>query len=142
MAGMASVFIVEDSPVIRAVLVRMLRTIEGVRVVGEAGSPADAIKGIDATRPDFVIVDIELIGGSGLEVLHAVKFHMPQVAFIVLTNHAAPAFRDLCQEAGARWFFEKEEMPRVQEVLEFTKRSKLASRTGNSASGRVLPILQ
>lgn len=114
------VFIVEDSPAIRARLVELLNLIDNVRVVGEADSPAGAVKGIFDTHPDCVVLDIQLIGGTGIEVLRAVTPLAPEIDFIVLTNHATPQYRRFYMEAGARWFFDKtEEFERIKEALPF-----------------------
>jgi DNA-binding NarL/FixJ family response regulator len=118
------VFIVEDSPAIRARLVELLGKIDHVRIVGEADTPAGAVKGIFATRPDCVVLDIQLIGGTGIEVLRAVVPQEPGIDFIVLTNHATPQYRRFYMEAGARWFFDKtEEFERIQEALPFYRRN-------------------
>jgi len=117
-----SVFIVEDSPAIRARLVELLNTIDDVRVVGEADTPAGAVKGIFETLPDCVVLDIQLIGGTGIEVLRAVNPLAPDIGFIVLTNHATPQYRRFYMEAGARWFFDKtEEFERIREALPFRR---------------------
>ena len=101
------VFIVEDSPSIRSRLVEMLGEIDGVCVVGEADTPADAVAGIKATKPHCVILDFQLIGGTGVDVLRAVHPQSPDIAFIVLTNHATAQHRRACLDAGARHFLDK-----------------------------------
>lgn len=118
------VFIVEDSPAIRARLVELLNMIDNVRVVGEADTPASAVQGIFDTHPDCVVLDIQLIGGTGIEVLRAVTPRAPNIDFIVLTNHATPQYRRFYMEAGARWFFDKtEEFERIKEALPFHRRN-------------------
>ena len=118
------VFIVEDSPAIRARLVELLSTIENVRIVGEADTPTDAVQGILDKRPDCVVLDIQLIGGTGMEVLRAVTPRAPATEFIVLTNHATPQYRRFYMEAGARWFFDKTvEFERIKEALPFYRRN-------------------
>lgn len=118
------VFIVEDSPAIRARLVELLGTIENVRIVGEADTPGDAVQGILDTRPDCVVLDIQLIGGTGIEVLRAIAPREPGVEFIVLTNHATPQYRRFYMDAGARWFFDKtEEFERIKEALPFHRQN-------------------
>ena len=114
------VFIVEDSPAIRARLVELLNQIDNVRIVGQADTPSSAVVGIFDTQPDCVVLDIQLIGGSGIEVLRAVVPRAPHIDFIILTNHATPQYRRFYMEAGARWFFDKtEEFERIKEALPF-----------------------
>ena len=117
------VFIVEDSPAIRARLVEMLSKIDEVRIVGEADTPASAVRGIFDTQPDCVVLDIQLIGGTGIEVLRAVTPHAPDINFIVLTNHATPQYRRFCMEAGASWFFDKtEEFELIKDAVPLYRR--------------------
>ena len=101
------VFIVEDSASIRERLTELMGEIDGAAVVGFADTPSDAIAGILNTRPDCVVLDYQLLGGTGVDVLHAVHPKAPSVVFVVLTNHANPQYRRLCQEAGANWFLDK-----------------------------------
>ena len=117
------VFIVEDSPAIRARLVEMLNKIDEVRVVGEADTPASAVRGIFDTQPDCVVLDIQLIGGTGIEVLRAVTPYAPNINFIVLTNHATPQYRRFYMEAGASWFFDKtEEFELIKDAVPLYRR--------------------
>ena len=101
------VFIVEDSASIRERLTELMGEIDGAAVVGFADTPSDAIAGILNTRPDCVVLDYQLAGGTGVDVLHAVHPKAPSVVFVVLTNHANPQYRRLCLEAGASWFLDK-----------------------------------
>lgn len=113
-----NVFLVEDSASIRERLAAMLGDIEGVTVVGQADTPGEALEGILRTRPDSVVLDIHLLGGSGLDVLRKAHPQMPATVFIVLTNHADPQYRRICMEAGAAYFFDKSnEIAKVREVI-------------------------
>lgn len=113
------VYIVEDSASIRERLVDMLGDIEGVTVVGEADTPHAALEGILRTRPDSVVLDIHLVGGTGIEVLRQGHLRSPGTVFIVLTNHPNAQYRRVCMEAGAAYFFDKSsEIAKVREVIE------------------------
>jgi DNA-binding NarL/FixJ family response regulator len=114
-----SVFVVEDSSLIRERLVRMLEAIPAVKVIGYAETPTDAIDQISLGRPNVVILDIKLKGGSGIKVLQAVKQHMPGVIVIVLTNYSTPPFRSQCVQAGADYFLDKShEFQNIAAILE------------------------
>jgi len=113
-----TVFIVEDSPLIRSRLIELLGEIDGVRVVGEAQSPYEAVAGIRRTQPDCVILDLHLIGGSGIDVLRAVHPHSPEIAFVVLTANSTAQYRRACMEAGASWFLDKStEFDKLKEAV-------------------------
>ena len=113
-----NVFLVEDSAPIRARLAEMLGGVEGVAIVGEAATPASAIDGILRTHPDSVVLDIQLIGGSGVEVLRKICPLAPNIVFIMLTNHPDPQYRKICMESGASHFLDKTtEFMKVREVI-------------------------
>jgi two-component system, NarL family, response regulator DevR len=101
------VFIVDDSPLIRTRLAEMVSAMSGMRLVGEAASAGEAIAGIKRTQPDSVLLDLNLMGRSGLDVLRAIRPHSPDVVFVVLTNHSEPQYRQACIEAGAAYFLDK-----------------------------------
>lgn len=112
------VFIVDDSASIRVRLTEMLGRMAEVAVVGEAGSAPEAIAGILHTRPDSVLLDLNLMGHTGLDVIRAVRPKAPEVVFVVLTNHSESQYRQACTKAGARFFLDKStELDRVREVI-------------------------
>jgi DNA-binding NarL/FixJ family response regulator len=101
------VFIVEDSVPIRERLTELLATAAGISVVGHAGTADAAIAGILGTRADSVVLDINLIGGSGLEVLKSVRKSAPDTVFVVLTNTPTSQYRAVFLNAGAQAFLDK-----------------------------------
>jgi two-component system response regulator DevR len=112
------VFIVDDSAPIRARLAEMLSRIDDVRLVGEAASAHDAVTGILRTRPDAVLLDLNLMGRTGLDVMRAVCPRAPGTVFVVLSNHSESQYRDACARAGASYFLDKStEFDRVPDVL-------------------------
>ena len=112
------VFIVDDVPSMRERLRELVGEVPDVHVVGDAGTPADAIAGILATHPACVLLDYQLIGGTGVDVLRAVHGHAPGTVFVVLTNHPDPQYRRACMDAGADHFFDKStEFERIADVL-------------------------
>jgi DNA-binding NarL/FixJ family response regulator len=111
-------FIVDDSPAIRQRLVEMLGRLGDVTIIGEASNARDAISSILRLRPDSVLLDLNLYGRTGLDVLKTVHAQAPEIAFVVLTNHAEPQYRKACTAAGARYFLDKtREFDRVPHVL-------------------------
>ena len=102
-------YIVDDSDSIRQRLVSMMEAIGNVTIVGQARNATDAIAGILAARPDFVLLDLNLEVGSrsGIDVLSTVHRELPAVEFVVLTNHSEPQYRRACARAGAAHFLDK-----------------------------------
>jgi DNA-binding NarL/FixJ family response regulator len=113
------IFLVEDSPPVRARLAEMLGSIPGATLVGEAESAEAAIRGILAARPDVVVLDLSLAGGtSGLEVLRAVCREAPEIDFYMLSNFIAYPYRQLAERLGARGFFDKsKDFERVRDIV-------------------------
>ncbi len=79
----------------------------GAGIVGEAGTPEASIRGILASRPHVVVLDIQLEGGTGMQVLQAVREAAPGIAFVVLSNNAGPAWRKRYLAAGVDCFLDK-----------------------------------
>jgi DNA-binding NarL/FixJ family response regulator len=101
------VFLVEDSPLLRERLEKMLSAIPGAQTVGHAPTARSAIAGIEASQPDAVVLDIQLEEGSGFDVMRAVRPKQPKVGFYVLTNFAHEGYRRMAEKLGARGFFDK-----------------------------------
>src|SRR5688572_2812451 len=85
--------IVDDEELGRRMLRSLLAADDDVLVVGEAASAAEARRKISEHKPDLVFMDIEMPGGSGIEVLQDLGESVPYV--ILVTGHpefALPAF--------------------------------------------------
>jgi DNA-binding NarL/FixJ family response regulator len=100
------VFLADDSAAIRERVAAMLRQASYV-VVGEGISPQACIAGIADTHPDVVVLDVQLEGGTGLDVLKAVRRAAPGVAFVVFSNNSGPAYRKRYLAEGAVCFLDK-----------------------------------
>ena len=115
-----NVYLVEDSPIMRRVLMELIET-TGATVVGHADTASTAITDIAALHPDAVTIDISLKKGTGFDVLEAIAINdegHPPVR-IVLTNHTSDVYREAAQELGAEHFFDKAvQMRSVVRVLE------------------------
>jgi DNA-binding NarL/FixJ family response regulator len=104
----ATVYVVEDSPIIRSRLIELIEA-TGATVVGHADTASVAIAEIAALRPDVVTIDIALKDGNGFDVLEAIAMndedHPP--LRIVVTNYATDSYRDALKELGADHVFDK-----------------------------------
>ncbi len=117
-AAQLRVYLVEDAPQIRERLERMIRAIPQLEVVGSADNAAEAIAEIEALRPDAVVVDIQLVSGSGLDVLWRVREKRRDIHSIVLTNFASSQHRKAAQEAGSDHFLDKtQEFAQIAPIL-------------------------
>ena len=80
--------LVDDHEVVRAGLVALLGGVEGLQIVGEAGSVAEAIAGAARLRPDVVLMDLRLPDGSGLDACREILSEAPQTRILFLTSHS------------------------------------------------------
>jgi DNA-binding NarL/FixJ family response regulator len=100
------VFIADDSVLIRDRVATMLET-SAMSIVGQAGTPQDSIGGILATCPDVVVLDVQLEGGSGLQVLRTIRQSAPAIAFVMFSSNSGPAYRKRYAAEGAEAFLDK-----------------------------------
>lgn len=85
--------IVDDEELGRRVLRTLLASEDDIEVVGEAASAAEARRKISEQRPDLVFMDIEIPGGSGIEVVQQIEEPLPYVIFVTAhPEFALPAF--------------------------------------------------
>ncbi len=100
-------FIADDSAIIRERIRELLSVMNGIEVAGEAGDVQGSINGLLNTKPDVLILDIRMPGGSGLDVLNKAKESIYPPAVIVLTNYPFPEYREMAARLGADYFFDK-----------------------------------
>jgi DNA-binding NarL/FixJ family response regulator len=80
--------LVDDHEVVREGLRALLDRREGMRVVGEAGSVAQAIEVALREKPDVVVMDVRLPDGSGVEACREIRAEIPETRMIMLTSYA------------------------------------------------------
>ncbi len=91
------VLIADDSPAVVERLADLLRDVPGVELAGQAGDVPEAIHCIQRLKPDAVILDLQMPGGSGLDVL----------CVLICTNYPYDQYREECLAAGANYFLDK-----------------------------------
>ncbi len=112
------VLIADDSEALVQRLVTTLAKLDGIEIVGHAETVAEAAEGVRNLRPDVVILDIRMPGGSGIDVLDGMKRDRVTPTVIVLTNYDYPQYRKKCLQSGASFFFDKSaEFEKVAQVL-------------------------
>ncbi|MFD7422915.1 response regulator [Streptomyces californicus] len=86
--GKITVFLLDDHEVVRRGVHELLASEPDVEVVGEAGTAADALVRIPATRPDVAVLDVRLPDGSGVEVCREVRSQDENIKCLMLTSFA------------------------------------------------------
>ena len=104
-APRATVLVVEDDPEMRTLL-KLFLLRAGYRVIDEArGDRARLL--IESEQLDAAIVDKEVPGLSGLELLSLLRHRRPEVPAILITAFGGPAVAQEAQRRGARYYLEK-----------------------------------
>jgi len=80
-----SVFLVDDHPVFRLGLSAVIEGLEGIEVVGEAATAAEAVAGVESLSPDVVVMDVQLPDASGIEATALLLKSCPSLGVLVLT---------------------------------------------------------
>ena len=104
------VLLVEDSILIRNMLIEILNHASDLIVNGIATTQNSAISLLDEQQFDMLLVDIELAEGNGFEVVrHTLKenYSFKPPLFVMLTNHTNPQYRRIAKELGVHYFFDK-----------------------------------
>ena len=84
------VLIVDDEPIARRGLRRLLESETDIEVAGEAGSGPAAVEAIESLRPELVLLDIQMPEMDGLEVVAAIGAErMPPVIFVTAYDRYA-----------------------------------------------------
>jgi DNA-binding NarL/FixJ family response regulator len=83
--------IVDDHEVIRLGLRQLLEKTD-IEVVGEAGSATEALKAVQETNPDAVLLDIRMEGGDGLNALGRLKLDYPDLPIVLFSAYDNPTY--------------------------------------------------
>jgi DNA-binding NarL/FixJ family response regulator len=103
-----NVLIVDDSQLVAERLEEMLAQVSNdLRVIWHARSAEEGRQAFRCGKPDVIILDVQMPGGSGIALLPEVKRGTAPPVVIVLTNYPLPQYRNRCLEAGADYFFDK-----------------------------------
>jgi len=105
--GKLKVLVVDDSLIVSNRLRNLLSDLEYVQFTGHAENYNDALLFTDAMKPHVLLLDININGRSGIEILKQVKKDYPSIKVIMFTNQSDERYRKMCQESGADYFLDK-----------------------------------
>jgi len=103
--------LVDDHPLVREGLKRVLSSMVGVFVVGEASTGEDAIARVRDLEPDIVMMDLSLPKMSGIEATRIIRKDFPQTRVLALTMHMEEVYVRGALEAGASGYLVKDARP-------------------------------
>ena len=101
------VLIADDHALVRAGIRALVEKIEGVVVVGEAGTGSEALELVRELEADLMLLDITMPDGGGFDVLDQVTRKHPEIRIIVLTVHEAGEYAIRALREGAAGFLPK-----------------------------------
>jgi len=101
------VLVIDDHTLIRAGITALLERMEHVEVIGEAGDGGEAMKLIEELTPNVILLDLQMPGLSGFEVLEQTAAKFPKVKIIVLSVHDAEVYALRALKAGAVGYLPK-----------------------------------
>jgi DNA-binding NarL/FixJ family response regulator len=102
------VLLVDDHPIVRQGLRRMLEAEADLTVCAEADSEAAAREAIRAQKPDIVVVDLSLDRGDGIELVREMHAEDPQLRMLVLSMHDETIYAERLLAAGAMGYIMKQ----------------------------------
>jgi DNA-binding NarL/FixJ family response regulator len=105
--------VVDDHPVFRQGLVALVESDKAYKVVAEVGSVAEAMAILESEVPDIALVDISLIGQSGLDLVKNLKSAYPSILILIITMHDEVVYAERALKAGARGYVMKHEAASV-----------------------------
>ena len=84
-----TVFLLDDHEIVRRGIAQLLESEDGIKVIGQAGTAAEALARIPALRPDVAILDVRLPDGDGVSVCRDVRGSVvPPPACLMLTSYS------------------------------------------------------
>jgi DNA-binding NarL/FixJ family response regulator len=112
------VLLVDDHEVIRVGLRTVLGQTQGITVIGEAGTMADAIQQAQRLKPDVILMDVRLPDGSGVDACREILGALPGTRVIFLTSYADDDSVLAAVLAGAQGYVLKEiDSPALVEAI-------------------------
>ncbi|MET0623968.1 MAG: response regulator [Pyrinomonadaceae bacterium] len=107
MGNKLRILIADDTNVVLRRISRRVSEIDRVHVVGLAKDTLEGISLFDSLKPDAVLLDIQMPGGGGLDVLRHIKRNRPRVTVLMMTSSPQPHYRAASVRDGADFFFDK-----------------------------------
>jgi len=137
------VLIVDDHPLTRLGMARMIELEPDLAVCGEADSPATALAAMQSLKPRVVLADLSMPGGEGLEMIKDITTRHPDATVLVVSMHDEIIYAERALRAGAQGYLMKTEAPRklieaIRRVLQgrIYLSEKMAGRILDVFSGR------
>jgi DNA-binding NarL/FixJ family response regulator len=103
----ARILIVDDHPMVREGLAMHISTQDDMEVCGEAEDTASALKAMETSRPDLVIVDISLKNSNGLDLIRRIRDRFDDMRILIWSMYPEKHYAERALRAGARGYLNK-----------------------------------
>jgi len=103
------ILIVDDNMNFVDRMISLLQETDSPRQIYSANNYDEARRLLVEVNPDIVLLDINLPGKNGLEILKMIRSENTFSSVLMLTNHADAYYRQQCMELGADYFLDKSE---------------------------------
>ena len=100
------ILLVDDHAVVRSGLRNLLMSVSGAQI-SEAATGREALSRLRQDRPDLVLLDLNLPGIGGLELLRRMLIEDPSARILVLSMHTEALYASRAMELGARGYMSK-----------------------------------
>ncbi|MBS1621445.1 MAG: response regulator [Bacteroidetes bacterium] len=101
------ILIVDDNLNFIKRVINLIEEQENIGYINVAHDYEQALKFIEEEKPDLVLLDINLPGKSGIELLRKIKGSGSECEVIMITNHADDYYKKVCRDLGADYFLDK-----------------------------------
>lgn len=101
------VLLVDDHPIVRHGLSKLIEQSPDLEICGEAASSAEALQIMRETDPEVVVIDISLGGGNGLELIKQIKAQGSDARLLVSSMHDELLYAERSLRAGAMGYINK-----------------------------------
>lgn len=105
----AKVLILDDHPIVRQGIGKLINQELDLTVCGEAEDIKIALEMLESAKPDIALVDISLNGSSGIEFLRILKERYPHIPSLVLSMHDEMLYAERVIREGAKGYIMKQE---------------------------------
>lgn len=133
---MLELMIADDSSLMRDRLTFLLSEIPGIEIVAKSMNVEDTVRKVEQFQPDVLILDWQLIGGSGIDVLNRIKEKETSPIVMIFTNYPQEQYRRAAIAAGADYFFYKStEFEKLFTTLELLETNNMCRTKTDNRSG-------
>jgi two-component system response regulator NreC len=104
------ILLVEDHPLVRQGVRRIIEEKSEMKVVGELGDGLELLDVLEEKAPHLVILDISMPRLGGIETTRLIKSSHPEIKVLILTLHSRQEYVDQARLAGAEGYLLKDEI--------------------------------